>query len=410
MNFYLSVAFFQGFQVFFLPILREFGWSRTLTSSAFSLRQLESGLLAPVVGFLVDRLSPRVVILLGAIISGAGLVLMSYVTSLWTFYVALLITSVGTSGASHGVSWAVVVSNWFNRLRGRALGIAMLGPVFSGPLVILVVLLEESLGWRGAVRLLGIGVWIFGVPLALVARDRPERYGNVPDGEAVGDCERIGTDGGTPKGATPNTVSSGLTANQAIRTRDFWALSILLGAPFMGVSGLFVHLIPLLEDGGYTTREAAGFLGLIFLLSGIGRVGAGILADLVDRRLVLAATLLLPALGLMLLPGSGPSEYSRVGIFALFLGIGWGGLMTFRPFLVMQLFGSRALGSVQGMVQGVALGLGLAGPVFYGWVFDVQKSYDAALYVSIATMLAVIPLVFSLSTPRMAALRITQEG
>ena len=181
MNFYLSVAFFQGFQVFFLPILREFGWSRTLTSSAFSLRQLESGLLAPVVGFLVDRLSPRVVILLGAIISGAGLVLMSYVTSLWTFYVALLITSVGTSGASHGVSWAVVVSNWFNRLRGRALGIAMLGPVFSGPLVILVALLEESLGWRGAVRLLGVGVWIFGVPLALVARDRPERYGNVPD-------------------------------------------------------------------------------------------------------------------------------------------------------------------------------------------------------------------------------------
>ena len=158
-----------------------------------------------------------------------------------------------------------------------------------------------------------------------------------------------------------------------------------------------------------TTREAAGFLGLIFLLSGIGRVGVGILADLVDGRLVLSSALLVPVFGLALLPGSGPSEYWRIGSLALLLGIGWGGLMTFRPFLVMQLFGSRALGSVQGMVQGVALGLGLIGPVFYGWVFDITGSYDAALYASMATMVVVIPLVFSLSTPRVAAVRITRQ-
>src|SRR5687767_4181828 len=90
MNFYLSIAFFQGFQVFFLPILNEFGWSRTLMSGAFSLRQLESGALAPLVGFLVDRWGPRVIIISGVIIGGAGMIWLSLINSAWMFYASLM--------------------------------------------------------------------------------------------------------------------------------------------------------------------------------------------------------------------------------------------------------------------------------------------------------------------------------
>ena len=79
------------------------------------------------IGFLVDRWGPRIVILAGVIMGGLGMVMMGYVNSLWSFYVAFLIASLGVSGASHGVSWSVAVANWFSRLRGRALGIAMLG-------------------------------------------------------------------------------------------------------------------------------------------------------------------------------------------------------------------------------------------------------------------------------------------
>ena len=170
LNAYLSSAFFQGFQVFFLPMINEFGWTRALTSVAFSLRQLESGVLAPVVGFLVDRFGGRRVILVGVLISGAGMVLLSLITSLWMFYATFALISVGMSGASHGITWSTVVANWFRRQRGRAMGLTVLGPVVGAPAILLVVLLEQAVGWRWAILGLGIGIWIVGIPLALVAR------------------------------------------------------------------------------------------------------------------------------------------------------------------------------------------------------------------------------------------------
>ena len=145
LNLYLTLAFGLGFNVFFLPMLQEFGWSRALTSGAFSLRAVESGLLAPVVGVLVDRWGPRVVILLGVIIGGAGMIMLGFIDSVFTFYIAFLIASFGMSGASHGVTWVAAVANWFRRMRGRALGIAMLGPVLGGPSLVIIAVLELSL-------------------------------------------------------------------------------------------------------------------------------------------------------------------------------------------------------------------------------------------------------------------------
>ena len=95
---------------------------------------------------------------------------MAYINSVWSFYVVFMVASLGVSGASHGVSWSVAVANWFNRLRGRALGIAMLGPVVGGPFVVSVAVLEGWLGWRVSMLLLGVGVWIVGIPLSLLAR------------------------------------------------------------------------------------------------------------------------------------------------------------------------------------------------------------------------------------------------
>ena len=392
-NFYLSVAFFQGFQVFFLPILREFGWSRALTSGAFSLRQLESGFLAPVVGFLVDRWGPRPIILMGVALGGVGLILLSLINSLWTFYTAFLIVALGTTGASHGVSWPVAVANWFHRLRGRALGIAMLGPVVGGPFIIVAAVLEEVMGWRGSLRILGVGLLVFGLPLATIARSSPERYGYTPDG----DPERSPEDDAAYEAAQWERAE--FSTAQALRTRNFWVLTILFGAQFVGISGLMVHLIPLLEDIEYSTTQAAGIVGLIFLLSGIGRITAGTLADSLDHRMLLAGLIGSQVVALFLLPAMGPSQLVLVGVFALLFGVGFGGTIPLRPFMIAQLFGSGSFGAIQGLVQGVAIGAGVIGPVFYGWVFDVRGSYDLAIYASIATALLATPLVLLLPGP-----------
>ncbi|MFH1560431.1 MAG: MFS transporter [Chloroflexota bacterium] len=400
LNFYLTAAFGVGFNVFFLPILHEFGWTRALTSGAFSLRQLESGLLAPVIGFLVDRWGPRMVILISVVFGGAGMVMMGYANSLWTFYIAFLIASLGMGGAGHGVSWSVAVANWFQRLRGRALGIAMLGPVVAGPFVVVVAIMEGMLGWRIAIIILGVGLWIVGIPLALVARSRPEPYGYLPDGAAPGETDTGETE--VPRLAFEG-ASSGLTVAQAVHTRDFWALTVLFAIMFVGISGLMVHLIPLLEDMNYSSAQAAGIVGLLFLLSGVGRIGTGVLADMVDFRIILGGLIACQIVGLLLLSVVGSSQTWLLCIFALVFGIGFGGTIPLRPFLIMQLFGARAFGSLQGLVQCGAIGVGVVGPVYYGWVFDTTGSYDLAIYATLATVVAAIPLMYLLRKPQEVA-------
>ena len=400
LNFYLSIVFFQGFQVFFLPILHEFGWSRALTSGAFSLRQLESGLLAPVIGFMVDRWGPRVVILAGVLLGGVGMIMMGFINSTWTFYAAFLLASLGTSGSSHGVSWSVAVANWFNRLRGRALGIAMMGPVVGGPFVVVVALLNGLLGWRVALILLGIGLLVVGIPLSMVARSRPEKYGLLPDGatrrepEESRDPSRLEAWDG---------ASDGMTVAQAVVTREFWLLMVLFASMFMGISGLMVHLIPMLEDMGYSSAQAAAILGILFLLSGIGRLGAGFLADMLDFVKVMGGLIAFQIVGLLLLGLMEPGQLWLVGLFLLLFGIGFGGTIPLRPFLMMQIFGARSFGALQGLVQGGAIGAGMVGPVFYGWVFDTRGAYDLAIYASIGTILVSFPLLFFMRKPRSVA-------
>ena len=194
------------------------------------------------------------------------------------------------TGAGHGVTWVVAVANWFERFRGRALGIAMLGPVIGGPCIVVVAFIEGYLGWRVATVLLGVGLWIIGIPLSMVARSRPEPYGYMPDGAKQQTVLSRGS--GSVSGFVAGHIK-GFTVKEALATRVFWVIVALFAIMFVGISGLMVHLIPLLEDMGYSPARAASILGLMFLLSGIGRVCSGFLIDLIDYRLVLGGLIFL---------------------------------------------------------------------------------------------------------------------
>jgi MFS family permease len=259
-------------------------------------------------------------------------------------------------------------------------------------------LLEESIGWRTSVLLLGIGLWLVGVPLAMIARNRPEQYGQSPDGDqnAIVGARAVQE----ALAVAQQAEESNLSASQAIRTRAFWVLTALFAGQFIGLSGLMVHLVALLEDRGYTSTEAATFLGLIFLFSGIGRLGAGFLADMVDGRLVLGALLVSQVIAVVLLTFIGPDMEWQLALFALLLGVGFGGTIPLRPTLIVDLFGPRALGAIQGLMHGASIATGVAGPLMYGWFFDISGSYNIALYISAAAAAVVIPLVFVLRSAR----------
>ena len=395
MNFILTVFFGLGFNVFFLPILHEFGWSRAITSGAFSLRAVESGLMAPVIGFLVDKWGPRVIILWGVVFSGLGMVLMGYIDSLMGFYIAFLVASLGNTGASHGVSWVTAVANWFDRLRGRALGIAMMGPVLGGPLLATVAIVEGLIGWRVASIILGILLIILGIPLAMLVRSKPGDYGYLPDG----DTAPMSTNGEAQHAITNNTKDTeGYTVNEALHTKNFWVMVTIYTLMFVGISGLMVHLIPMLEDLDYTSAQSASILGMMFFLSGIGRLGSGILVDIIAYKYVLLLLIACQLTGLTLLLSVGSDQYWLVMLFALVFGIGFGGTIPLRPYLVMNMFGAKAFGTLQGLVQVGAMGAGVVGPVAYGWMFDSLGSYDIAIYGTLSTILCAIPLTFMLSS------------
>src|SRR5919108_5469830 len=147
-NTIFSAAYFQGFGVLILPIERSFGWDRWVISAAMSLRQLESGILSPGVGFLLDRFSSRKLIFWSAVVSALGFIGLGFTNGIVAFFLFFVIISLGASGVSHAVTWPVIISRWFRRKRGLAIGLAVTGPIFGSPIVILNTHIEEAYGWR----------------------------------------------------------------------------------------------------------------------------------------------------------------------------------------------------------------------------------------------------------------------
>ena len=180
-----GVIFF-GFTAFFEPIRKEFGWSYTQISLAASLRSLEMGIFAPLVGFLVDRFGSRKLVLFGTIIAGFGLILLSFTQSLAMFYGSFLLLAFGAGGCMNVVTMTAV-ANWFRKNVGIALVVMASGFGASGIIVLLIVRLIDVYGWRTTLIILGLGMWTLGIPLSFVVRNKPEQYGYLSDGTLSSD-------------------------------------------------------------------------------------------------------------------------------------------------------------------------------------------------------------------------------
>ena len=178
---YVSGSINLGFTAVFEPIAHEMGWSYIQISLAASLRGLETGLLAPLAGMLIDRWGPRPVVMSGAVLTGFGLLLLSRINSLAMFYTAFIFIAAGLSTANSALLMTAV-ANWFQKKAGLAMGIAASGVAFGGLLIPLITLLVDTFGWRPAMVIIALGMWAIPLPLSLMLRHKPEHYGCRPDG------------------------------------------------------------------------------------------------------------------------------------------------------------------------------------------------------------------------------------
>lgn len=373
--------------MFFLPILRDFQVSRTTLSVAFSLRQVESGFLSPLVGFLIDRINARIVIVSGVIVSGIGLSLTGLSPNIWYFYLTFLLMTSGVSFASHGVSWSVVVARWFDRQRGKATSLAYMGGAVGGPGVILVAQLLESYGWRSSVMFLGIGLLFVCIPFALLVRSRPQDYGYHPDGNTYTTSET------TSSMEEFNLATPSMTIKDAIKSKLFWSLILIFGAQHISLGGIHAHQIAYFEDIGFSTTQAASTIAIAFSVSAPGRLVVGILLDRTDWQRVFIAIIIGQIISLFILANA--STYWHLILFSFIFGFNHGMMVPIRAIICGRLFGINNLGSIWGAIDGAVVFTGVIGPVYLGWTFDTYQTYIPAFYILSFILFTAIPIVLT---------------
>lgn len=385
-------TFFYGFSALFNPIVREFGWSRAAVSFAFSLRTEVGGIAAPVVGFVVDRVGPRRLMVIGVGIVALGFFLLSRTQSLWTFYGSVVVIAIGMSAAAGPVGM-VAVTYWFRRRRGRALAFLAMGAGCSGIMVVVLAWLISAFEWRNALLIIAAVQLAVCLPLALSIRDRPEDMGLHPDGEPPD------PGGGEEQAVAPGLVEpEGLTVRQALRSSAFWRLALAVSLGNLGTMAIIVHQIPFFTGSvGLSEGAAAASVTGMTLVSVGGRFGFGYVADFIDKRFVMAGAYAMLALAVLLFAG----VYHPWQIFLALplFGLGWGGIIPVRPALQAEVFGLRAFGAIQGLVFTIATLGGLIGPVFAGWVYDETESYRLAFVILAATGFLAAPLLATLRRP-----------
>jgi len=397
LNLVTGGTFIYAFTTFFNPIRQSFGWSAAITSIAFTLRGLETGLLDPVVGYLVDKFGPRKLIFWGWLVAGLGFLLMSRINSLWTFYAVFLVISTGFSFGTF-VTLNAAITNWFIKRRSRALTLIYVGFGVSGTLVPLVAFSIHQFGRRDTSIYIGIFLWLVGLPLSLVMRHKPEQYGYLPDGEtrdSIGETTSTSSFQLSTKGAEqePSSSTVEFTAKEAIRSLPFWLLSMAYFFQHIASSAVMVHIVPYLESIDVPTTIAATAVTGMTLGSLIGRIGFGLLGDFFRKRHLISIAFTLQALGVLIF---AYIEGDRVWLLIPFLityGAGFGGPIPLRAGLIADYFGTKSFGIIFGWVAMIGMLGGVASPVIAGWIFDITGSYRLAWQIFALSTIPAIPLI-----------------
>jgi len=370
-------AGFYVFPVFIGALQREFGWSMTEISGCAALWAIIYGLSSPLVGAWIARAGLRRTMLVAAIIASVVNLGLAFLVNLWMLY-ALLAVGGFVCAATTLVPAQTMVTNWFNRYRGRAMAVALTGIGVGG---FLLPPLNEYLirvwGWRGAFASGSGLLWLIVIPLIVIfVRTSPSEVGLQPDGAAV--------EPGAETDADARPVR-GVSLQRAIRTREFALLVAIYLLQLIGMSTLNFHFVPFAaQEAGFTSQQAAWFFGLAIGVSVIGKLLYGWLADRMDPALLQATTGLLMALGVasveLLIVRAGSRNPNLLWLYAIAYGLGLGGQVIVLPVLASRCFGELHFSKIIGLVMsGFAVGILIGIPVA-GWSFDRLGSYEPAFF------------------------------
>ncbi len=359
-----------AFSLFVKPLEGAFGWGRGEVMAGFTIFFVVMGLACPLVGRFVDRYGARQVIPLGAAIMGLGFAMVSQMSQLWLFYLSYVVIGIGAAGMGQ-VPSSAIISHWFKKRRGTAIGLMSAG-IGGGGFVMAPVAgwLITEFGWRMAYLWMGVIIAVVAIPLSLlVVRTKPSEMGLYPDG------------GSRPPEVVPDKVTGlvevpSFTLKQATRTPAFWFISLSFLFGCFSSMGLTQTPVPFLEDIGYPTQLAAAALGVMGVGSAIGKVIFGWLCDKIQPKHAWAiGQAMMAGAAVILINVSATSPAVLVWAFALLLGLGVGAWLPTLSMLTSTNFGLLFYGAVFGALN-MAQSTGTAtGPLFGGLVYDATGTY-----------------------------------
>jgi MFS family permease len=385
LNLFCTVGIiYYGFPVFYPAFIASLGFTRAQATQGFLLGFIVVGIpFGLLAGMLIDRIGARRVILLGIGFVGIPLILMGWMTKVWQYEVLCLLEVLGYVLAGP-IANQVLVAQWFQAQRGRAMGYAYLGLGLGGVVAPPAAnFLIHSLGWRSALQTAGALILIVLFPIGFwVTRSAPADLGLMPDGVAHRDA----------------VAGSSIGLGAAMRTANFWLL--LLGSALVigAINAVIQHFILFLQDLGYSRATGARFLSGLLAASLCGRVLVGYVADRFQKKNTMALFYLVigGSIPLLFLAQHPAAAWS----FAVAFGFAMGADYMLIPLVTAECFGIGSLGKLLAtLIMGYSIGQWVA-PWMAGRLFDVYHNYDLAWRVMAAAGLLGAVAIYAVSVSR----------
>jgi MFS family permease len=379
-----------SFSVFFKSLVLDFHASRAAVSFAFSLFNIVGALLIPCTGMLIDRFGAKRVILAFTLLY--GLVLCSALwagSSLWHLYLLFTILGVAMASGPAPVPYGVVISHWFNRRRGLALGLSMMGIGIGSVVVpILAQRLITTFGWRSAFAIFGGAVLLLPLPvIAALLQNDPGQRGLQPDGDEK-----------NPVSPSQSQDKQGLTWHEIWHSPAFWILICIFSLAGASVHGAVLHMSAIFTDRGVTAERAAIATSLVGTAVMVGRLASGYLLDRLFAPRVAILFYGATALGIATLCAGTHGPLALVASFLV--GLGMGAEVESMAYMITRYFGLLAFGTAYGHAFGAFMLSGAAGVFLMGAGYDRFHSYTVPLACLGAAMLLALILLTRLGPYR----------
>ena len=380
--------------VFLDPLRMQHGWSKGSISFAVTLYFFTAGVMGIIIGRQIDRFGPRPVLILGSLVTGLSLLLLSHVKELWHLYAVYLLMAVGWSGTSL-IPINTLITNWFITRRGQAISLTMTGLSIGGIILVpFATFLISRWGLMVALPILGALFWVVIIPLALfVIKQRPSDIGQFPDGEPIVDS----SEGEISPAPGYASQMQEWTRLQAMRTLAFWSIVVAFFLAMTGQVAYLVHQMSFLSE----TLGLAGAASAVSITAGAsiaGRLSLGSVIDRLDKRYVTMGLCLIQALAILSLAYSNHVSVLYLGTLAF--GLTMGSILMMQSLIIGECFGLVSFGTVSGSV-GLFVSSGAAiGPTIAGVIYDATHSYQKAFIIFAAVSLMAMLAIFFAKPPR----------